>query len=196
MLMKTNLKVHLYLIGLLLPVLGMAQTFPLSPNSWDNPDFVDRFLGSYGIRTDIEPKISESEADLFNGLMALVQAEQMSQAIGQLKTYLDNNAGAEKPPSAALPFTLANMLLQDGQLDEAIKYYTLAIKQFPNFLRAQKNLGLAYLQNQKFEEAIKLIVKSIELGEGGGDTYGLLGYSYLNLGQYGPALEASGRQAC
>ncbi len=189
--MKISSKVRTTLLAMvLLPVAGLAQTFPLSPNSWDNPDFVDRFLGSYGVRTDIEPKISESEAALFNELMAQVQNNQMPQAIAQLKAFLDANTGAEEPPSAALPFTLANMLLQEGQVEDAIRYYVMSIKQFPNFLRAQKNLGLAYLQNQNYEEAIKLIVKSIELGEGAGDTYGLLGYCYLNLGQYGPALEA------
>ena len=151
---------------------------------------MERFLGSYGVRTEIEPKITEAEANLFNDLMVLVQADQMPEAIVQLKAYLDSRADAETKPSAALPFTLGNMLLQEDRMEEAISYYQLSIKQFPNFLRAYKNLGLGYLQNQNFEDAISMIVKSIELGEAGGDTYGLLGYCYLNTGKYGPALEA------
>ena len=42
--------------ALLIASPGLAQVFPLSENSWSNPEFVERFLGSYGMDTDVEPK--------------------------------------------------------------------------------------------------------------------------------------------
>lgn len=189
--MKTSRTRILFVIGIVLASLGLqAQTFPLSKNLWSNPEFVDRFLGSYGMRTEVEPKITEEEGELFQQLVTLIQNNNIPAAITQLKTYLAENADAETAPSPALFFTLANMQLQENQLDNAIANYRKAIKEFPNFLRAYKNLGLALIQNNKLDEAIDVIVKSIELGESGGDTFGLLGFCYLNQGEYAPALEA------
>ncbi|MFO7723961.1 MAG: tetratricopeptide repeat protein [Oceanipulchritudo sp.] len=167
-----------------------GQSFPTSQNLWSNPDFVDRFLGSYGVRTEVEPSISEDEAALFQELVELIQNEQTPLAITRLETYIQENTTEESQPSPALTFTLGNMLLQENQLERAITAYREAITDFPNFLRAYKNLGLALIRQGDFEEATGVIVKSIELGEANGDTFGLLGYCYLNLGQYGPALEA------
>lgn len=167
-----------------------GQSFPTSQNLWNNPDFVDRFLGSYGFRTEVEPKITESEATLFQELVQLIQTDQTPLAITRLEAYIANNTTEESKPSPALIFTLGNMLLQENQLDRAITAYRQAIKEFPNFLRAYKNLGLALIQKGDFEQATGVIVKSIELGEANGDTFGLLGYCYLNQGDYGPALEA------
>jgi len=169
---------------------AIAQSFPLSENLWNNPDFVDRFVGSYGIRTEVEPKISEAEGELFQELVQLIQNNQTPAAITQLQTFISTNTTEETQPSPALFFTLANMQLQENRLPAAIANYRKAIEEFPNFLRAYKNLGLALIQNRDFEEATAVIVKSIELGESNGDTFGLLGYCYLNRGQYGPALEA------
>jgi tetratricopeptide (TPR) repeat protein len=189
--MKLITKITLGLVGVVsIPSCLLAQSFPLSPNVWTNPDFVDRFLGTYGVRVEAEPKISEAEAELFGELIGLIQNNQMPLAIDRLRTYIQQNTTAESYPSPALQFTLANMLLQEGQLQQAIGYYKTAIQQYPSFLRAYKNLGLAYIQQGNFEEAAPMITKAIELGDAAGDTFGLLGYCYLNLGQSGPALEA------
>jgi len=189
--MKLLINRFLLPLALCLAASGLqGQSFPLSENLWRNADFVDRFLGSYGMRTEVEPKITEAEGELFQELVALIQNEQMPAAITQLKAYLAENAAAETPPSPALFFTLANMQLQENELAAAIANYRKAIQDFPNFLRAYKNLGLALIQNGDFAEATQVIVKSIELGEANGDTFGLLGFCYLNKGEYGPALEA------
>ena len=70
-----------------------------------------------------------------------------------------------------------------------MKQYQLAIKKFPTFRRAFKNLGLSQIQTGQFEQAIKNIVKAVELGDSGGDTFGLLAYSYLNINNSAAALE-------
>ena len=56
---------YILLILILFTKTLFAQSYPLSENSWDNPDFVDRFMGSYGVDTAISPSLSREEADVF-----------------------------------------------------------------------------------------------------------------------------------
>lgn len=60
----------------------------------------------------------------------------------------------------------------------------------PNFLNAHKNLGSVYVQQGSFEEAITHLLKTIELGGNSGVLYGVIGYSYLNLGKFASAENA------
>lgn len=160
-----------------------AQTFPLSENSWSNPEFVKRFLGSYGVQTRVEPEITREEAEFFQALADTIR-QSPTAAIQQLQNRITDES------SPALIYTMASLMLQEGRTDEAIRQYERAIRRFPNFMRAYKNLGLAHLQKGEFEKAIPHIVKGIELGDGDGNTYGLLAYAYLNSGRYQSALDA------
>ena len=161
-----------------------GQVYPLSENSWDNPEFVERFMGTYGFETKIEPTINDDESRLFDELSALLQAQNRSGAIDLMR----NNLTPES--SAALDYTLGSLYLQNGNYSLAVDNYKRAVKKFPNFMRAYKNLGLALLLEQNYEQAITMIVKAIELGDGDGNAYGLLGYCYLNMGAYTSALDA------
>ena len=162
---------------------AQAQIFPLSENTWDNPEFVKRFLGSYGVHTRVEPEISREEGEFFSELVDIIPVNPR-RAIESLRQKITPDS------SAALDYTLASLLLQQGDLNEAVRHYERAIRKFPNFMRAYKNLGLALLQINRFEEAIEHIVKAIELGDGDGDTFGLLGFAYLNIGKPKSALDA------
>jgi tetratricopeptide (TPR) repeat protein len=173
----------LILAILTVPSLSSAQVYPLSENSWKNPDFVKRFLGSYGVNTRLEPEITVQESELFTELVPLF-SDAPQQAIQRLQQALLPES------SAALDYTLASLNLQQGNHAVAIQQYRTAIRKFPNFMRAYKNLGLAYLQTGQFEEAISMIVKAIELGDGDGNSYGLLGYAYLNTNRPQSALDA------
>ena len=92
--------------------------------------------------------------------------------------------------SAAVDFALANFLLQEQNFPQAITYYKNAIKKFPNFGRAYKNLGLTYIQQSKFEDALPHLTKALEILGGDGGLFGLIGYCHLNAASYGPALDA------
>ncbi|MFP4282606.1 MAG: tetratricopeptide repeat protein, partial [Opitutales bacterium] len=174
----------LLLCGLLATCGLAAQSFPLSENTWDNPEFVDRFLGTYGVLTEREPKITTDEAELFEQITPLMQAENYEGAISLLQGALTAES------SAAINYTIANIALQSGNYDLAEREYREAIRKFPNFLRAYKNLGLAYTQQSDFSQARDMFNRAIELGDGDGDTYGLVGYCYLNLNQMARARDA------
>jgi tetratricopeptide (TPR) repeat protein len=160
-----------------------SPVYPLSENSWNNPEFVKRFLGTYGVNTRVEPEITREESELFTELAPLFSDDPLL-AIQQLQAAITPES------SAALDYTLASLNLQQGNHAVAIRQYRNAIRKFPNFMRAYKNLGLAHLQIGEFAESIPLIVKAIELGDGDGNSYGLLGYAYLNTNRPQSALDA------
>jgi tetratricopeptide (TPR) repeat protein len=179
----------LSLIGLIgfLPVIVSAQERVLT-DAWNNPAFVERFAGSFLPLTDQEPKITEKEAGLFQELADLLAANQSVQATEKLASFVRASADPSSI-SAALNYTLGNLYLQNARYDDAVRQYEVSIQKFPNFRRAYKNLGLARIQAGAYADAIKALVKAVELGDGAGDTFGLLAFSYLNEGNPAAALE-------
>jgi tetratricopeptide (TPR) repeat protein len=157
-------------------------------DAWKDPGFVERFTGTFLPLTDQEPSINEKESELFQMLSELLATNQTGAAINQLTQYI-RNAPIQEEVSAALNYTLANLHLQAGNFQEAMKQYEASIAKFENFRRAYKNLGLASIQARQFEPAVKTLVKAIELGDGSGDTFGLLAYAYLNTDNPTAALE-------
>jgi len=175
------------ILGLLMTVNSAVlaeDALPLSNNSWDNPEFVKRFLGSYGFRTETEPTITSDEGEVFQEVASFMGEGNVDAAIAKVKSSINDKS------SAALQFTLGNLYLQKSNFEEALKYYEIAYTRFPEFMRAYKNAGLACIQSGKYEEAARFIIQAIELGESNGNTYGLLGFCYLNQGQYSSALDA------
>lgn len=184
--MKT-FKTTLLSLCALLPAFLCAQPRILA-DAWSDPEFVDRFTGSFLPLSETEPKISEAEAELFQELSELLANNQTQAAIARLAEEIRTAAEPDEV-SAALHYTLANLYLQNSQFAEAVRQYRTAIEKFPNFQRAYKNLGLARIQSREFTEAIEALVKAVELGDSGGDTFGLLAYAYLNEGNPTAALE-------
>ncbi len=165
------------------PLLGLAQSYPLSENTWSNPDFVSRFMGTYGFDTERTPTITSEEKVIFETIAPLISSDP-AQAIATLEASLTPES------SAALIYTLANLQFQSGKLEAATSSYTKAIKAFPNFLRAYRNLGIVYVQMAKFDQAVPMLLKALELGGQGADLYGMLAYSYLSLGNTEAALRS------
>jgi tetratricopeptide (TPR) repeat protein len=160
-----------------------AQRFPLSENSWSNPEFVQRFLGTYGFNTDLNPSISREERTLFEEVQPLIASNPRA-AVQRLR------AAIKPDSSAALDQVLGNLLYQDNDLAGAAAAYREAIRKFPNFYRAYQNLGRVLVTQGDYAAALPIITKAIELGGGDGSLYGLLGYSYMNLGRNATALDA------
>ncbi|MDF7823137.1 tetratricopeptide repeat protein [Pontiellaceae bacterium B12227] len=140
---------------------------------WDEELFQKQFLASYGVNTEIEPKLTA------------VEYEQMQKVLDAMSED-DDSAKAEKlllknckdSSSATFEFTLANIYFQQDKLDEALKYYGRAVEQFPNFRRAHKNAGLIHVRNGNFEKALPFLTRTIELGGHTSIAYGLLGFAY------------------
>lgn len=159
-----------------------AQSYPLSENTWKNPEFVDRFMGSYGVDTEKSPSLSREEADVFRRVADV--GYKTASSIEILKEATNDKS------SAAMDFALANFLLQNGDISPAIDSFITAINKFPNFGRAYKNLGLAYIQQNDYTKALPNLTKSLEILGGDGGLFGLIGYCHLNNNNYGPALDS------
>lgn len=165
----------------------LAAQSTISNQLWNDPTFVNEFLGSYGFLAGAEPPISDEEKESLRNLIDLIKASPNA-AIQALEPQITDSS------SAAFDFILANLYFQSGNLPKAERFYGTAVVKFPDFRRAYKNLGLVQVQQGNFEKAIKTISRAMELGEVDGRSYGLLGYGYLTQEQYYPA-EAAYRQA-
>ncbi|MGY8713304.1 MAG: tetratricopeptide repeat protein, partial [Verrucomicrobiia bacterium] len=84
-----------------------APTHELTASFWNSPSFVRSFMGDYGFRSEIEPKISQNEKLIIQEVIAKAE-NQLEDAI----TYLEKKIGDKS--SAALDFALATMYYQHG----------------------------------------------------------------------------------
>ncbi|CAA7077239.1 tetratricopeptide repeat protein [Lentimonas sp. CC4] len=175
------------LLGLTVSLSTLSAQSDPTKNMWNDPAFVNSFTGSYGILSEYEPPISNDEKLVLRAVMDAIKSNPRT-AIQQLEPQI------KAKTSAAFDFILANLYFQEGDLRNAEKNYNKAIRKFPNFRRAYKNLGLVQVQAGKYKVAVKTISKSMELGDVDGRSYGLLGYGYLTQELYYPA-ETAYRQA-
>lgn len=162
----------------LLP-LGQA----LGRDFWSSPRFIRSFVGDYGFRTAIEPRVDRKEQELLRKVVSQAQNDHVA-AIAILEKDIRRDS------SAALDFTLATLRFQNGQLTRAAEGYRAALEKFPGFLRSHKNLGLVLLQLGDYKKAAEALLKAITLGENEGVTFVALGYCYLNLEKFASAENA------
>lgn len=159
------------------PIHGFAPDPALTKDFWNHPQFVESFMGNYGFRSEIEPRISKSEQYLLREVIAK-RENQLEDAI----TYLEKKVDDKN--SAAIDFALATMYYEIGRLTRSAETYEKALKKFPSFLRARKNLGFVYLSLGRIDEAAKSLSRAISLGENDGVTYVALGYCLLTQERY------------
>ena len=165
------------------PLLALRDPFPLSETSWDNPEFVERFVGSYGFDMALNPRITSEESELLRTIAPMMDRNRRA-AISQLQAAMTAES------SAALDYTIGSLLLQEGDRQGALRQYETAIRKFPNFFRAYQNAGLAYVQGGEYAEALTFLTKALEIGGGNGALYGLIGFCYLQLERPSQALDA------
>jgi len=163
------------------------------PKIWQDAAFQRAFMGSYGVKTDIEPTVSSVEREDMEKIMQLMSEEKEPEKnVAKAKKLLMKNLGDAS--SAIFDFTLANIAFQDDNHDEAFKYYQSAVNKFPSFQRAWKNMGLIGVRKGNYAEAIRALTRAIELGAVEGYSFGLLGFAYFSTGDY-LSSESAYRQA-
>jgi tetratricopeptide (TPR) repeat protein len=172
-------KIFFYLFLILGSTKAWCNTpsYELTQDFWNSPSFVRSFMGDYGFRSEIEPRINKSEQFILKEVIAKAE-NQLDEAIEYLEMKIDQKV------SAALDFALATMYYQRGRLSRSSESYKVAIKKFPSFLRAYKNLGFVELSLGNYQEAARNLSRSISLGEGDGVTFVALGYCYYMLQQF------------
>jgi tetratricopeptide (TPR) repeat protein len=145
------------------------------------------FCCSLQAQSPHEPTVTAREATLLTQA-AEVAATNMPQAVA----FLAALNGPEV--SAALDFAIGNFLFQDGRHEDAVAAYLAAVRKWPAFRDARKNLGRAYLLIGREQEAITVYQGLVVDGQVDADTYLLLGHGLMMKRQAVPA-ETAYRQA-
>lgn len=177
-----------------------AEPLKVSPELFRTPEFKERFVGSYGFLPEVEPKVDQEEARVIAELAEILGQGRFKEAEGRLLQFIENRKnpveGSEesKDVSAALLFTLGNLYYQNGRVADGEQAYKIAIKRFPEYRRAHKNLALLYARSDRLKDALPHLMKAIDLGENDHLTFGLLGHAMLSEDK-ALAAEAAFRQA-
>ena len=157
---------------------------PLAKSYWQSAEFVKSFHASYRTQARIEPYITSEEK-------VVLQQVQKAMAQGQRKSALQAIKSSPKTQgSAALLFNLGNIHFEEGHLESARNAYQKALKIYPSFRRAHKNLGMVQMRLEQQDQAMQSLLKAVELGDMSAGTLGLLGYCHLESGSHASALQA------
>lgn len=170
--------------GLAAMVASAAEPLPLSKSFWQNESFVKSFNGSYRIEARIEPVVSTEVRGVLVEVQELMKTGKREDALKKVK---DSPLTAKSP---ALQFNLGNLYFEEGDLDEAQKAFEAALKEYPSFRRAHRNLGLVMVRKGELKLALDYLLEAMRLGDSDGTTYGLVGYCRLQRGEWASALQA------
>jgi tetratricopeptide (TPR) repeat protein len=155
---------------------------------WNDPEFTRRLLGSYGALSEVEPRLGAEEQAAFRDKIAPLLREDPKKAVPELQKLVRPEG------SAVFDFTLGNVYFQNDDFTNAVTHFENALAKFPDFHRAQKNLGLVHIRSGNFEAAVKPLSRTIALGGADAKTYGLLGFAHMNAARYASA-ESAYKQA-
>ena len=178
----------------------LAEPVKVSPEWFRTTEFRKRFVGSYGFLPKVEPKVDPEEARLIAELSEILSIGRFKEAENRLVGFIKERRNPIDPDaeakgvSAALIFTLGNLYYQNGRLQDAEESYLLAIKRFPEYRRAHKNLALLYGRTERLPKAKPHLIKAIDLGDSDHLSFGLMGHILLGE-EKALAAESAYRQA-
>ena len=170
-------------LGLSWTIVSQVMAFPLTDSDPNSPEFRQRFIGSYGVLADVEPKLSQADRPLYESIAPYLQSNPRY-AIQQVEKKITNKS------NAAFDFLLGNLYYSIQEYDSSRTALRTAIRKFPSFRRAYRTLALIEVQRGQLNASIPLWLKVITLGGGDAQSYGLLAYAYLREEKYRSALTA------
>ena len=182
--MKTAIIQSILLFLVFIATATQAQDLQPQEYTWDNPEFRERFIASFGVEGDVEPSLSQTEQEFLQEEILPLLPNDPGAAISALSAQLNESA------SPALYFILGNIFLQEDQTDKARQNLQRALSLFPDFLRAHRSMALLEVREERYPESVPHWIRVIRLGGGDDQSYGLLGYAYLQNSQWAPALRS------
>ncbi len=143
---------------------------------WRDSKFKRQFAESYMAETDIEPVVTKNERDVMLEVLELISQEKMNKALELLEEQVGKNS------NAVFNFTAGNIHFQNERFKKAARSYELAVAKYPRFRRAWKNLAMIRVRENDFKRSLVALTRVISLGGVDAITYGLMGFSYANVG--------------
>jgi tetratricopeptide (TPR) repeat protein len=140
--------------------------------------FKRRFMESYIAETEIEPPRTDMERERLGDIYALLENGKLDQAARMVQRYRGEAS------SAVFDYLMGNIHQDRKEIDQAARAYQVAIKKYPKFRRAYRNLALIHVRTDEHDKAIAALTRVIELGGGDAIVYGLLGLAYTGRQQF------------
>ncbi|WP_018969578.1 tetratricopeptide repeat protein [Rubritalea marina] len=182
--MKQHILFTSLLTAIPLGLMAQPEAMPLSQSYWKSAEFVKAFNGSYRTNARIEPYITSEEKVVLQQVQSQMAKGARTAAIQTIQASPLSNG------SAALQFNLASLYFEEGDFEQARAAYQHALKRYPSFRRAHKNLGLTLMRLDQQALAMQSLLKAVELGDMSASTLGVLGYCHLEAENYGSAFQA------
>jgi tetratricopeptide (TPR) repeat protein len=118
---------------------------------------------------------------------ALAIAFSMGTAVQELywanEMLLYRRGVAISPQSALVRNNLANVLLDRGEMDEAVRLYQQVLQHDPEYWRANFNLGYAFFRAGRLQDAEHYFQRAIQQNPRDADEYAYMGMTYLKQGR-------------
>lgn len=208
--MKLNQKTTIKVIAL--AVLGASSVFASSVTDevraiYNSPTWQKAFAGYYGIDTNLTPQPKGEDIAKIKEIAEMVRDDALrSQAILILEQYRKSFGtppeGKDLEYSALIDQIIGALYYQQASLAEdstlqeqyrkkAIENLEIAVKRFPNYRQAHKNLANLYYQMQNQEKALEHFLASLKLGDVDALTYGILSSIYFEQGKFAAAESAA-----
>ncbi|MCB1130264.1 MAG: tetratricopeptide repeat protein, partial [Verrucomicrobiae bacterium] len=174
------------LLLLTLPSCLLADRLVTPPSLFHDPKFAREFVGSYGILSDVEPRVSSDEQAFLETVRQLFEQSKFQEAEASVLQFIQDTEhpkDRKKEPaevSPAMYFVLGNLEFQAGRTEQARKRFLQAIDEFPRFRRAYTNLGYLHISKNEPKLALPRFQRAVELGESSSRVYGLIGYCHLD----------------
>lgn len=165
-------------------LLVAAEPLRLSSSFWQDAAFQKSFNGSYRIEARIEPTVSTAERGILIEVQDLMASGERKDALAKIE------GSSLATHSAALQFNLGNLYFEEGDLEKSVEAYEKALKIYPSFRRAHRNLAMVLVRQNEEKKALPHLVEAIAGGDASGATFGLLGYCRLQEGEWASALQA------
>lgn len=94
------------------------------------------------------------------------------------------------PENVEMRLNLGNSYMNEGDLDDALKEYRIALHLAPDSADVRNALGLAYLRMGLTQQSIEEFTLGVEYGPDRGDIYSNMAVAYARAGNYAAATEA------
>lgn len=153
-----------------------AQTSLFPSNYLRSAQFRDAYLATFGVKTDVEPPVSEQEKFYLDQILPHLAEGQVDECITAFKKITTKEA------TARFDFELGMLYLRKNDSGNAEECLLAAVTKFDRFLRAHQNLGLLYTRANRTQKAIPHLTKSLSLGQADEQLYGLLAYCHMTNG--------------
>ncbi len=155
------------------PFAAVGQIEP-GEYSWDNPAFRERFTASYGVLSGAEPQIEPADRTFLREEVLPLISSDPEKAKDLILERLQDSA------SAPMYFLLGNLYLELNDLEASRAALNRAIGLFPDFRRAHRSLAILEFREGNYKASIPHWQTVIRLNGRDDQSYGLLGFAYLD----------------